>query len=85
MTAGERSAQTVHQLLVIGEATDRLLRERESAVNPDFEDAADRSTKTYLCRGSQFQDQFSRRTGARLIPSLAAVFDLDFHEIYLAN
>jgi hypothetical protein len=84
MTDGWRSAQTVHQFFVAGESTSRFLRERESAVNPDFEDSTAGSAKTYFCRGSEFEDQFPRRTGARLISSLAAIFDLDFHEIDLA-
>jgi hypothetical protein len=75
------SAQTARDLFVGGEATGLLLREREPAVNLDFEDATNRSTKTYVRRGSQFEDPFSRRTGARFIPSLAAVFDLDFHDM----
>jgi len=33
----------------------------------------------------QLQDLFPRRTGARFIASLAAVFDLDFHELILQN
>src|SRR5947207_12530848 len=81
----ECSAQTGRQFFVVGEATCRFLREREPAVNPDFEDATARSAKSYFRRGSQLEDQFPRRTGARLIASLAAIFDLDFHDIDLAN
>ena len=84
MIVGWRSAQTVHQFFVTGKSTRRFLGERESAVNPDFEDSAAGSAKTYFCRGSLVEDQFPRRTGARLISSLAAIFDLDFHEIDLA-
>jgi hypothetical protein len=82
--AGRRSAQTVGHFLVAGEAARRLLRERESAINPDLEDAAAGAAKTDVRRGSPFEQQIPRRTGARFVASLTAVFDLDFHDIGLA-
>jgi hypothetical protein len=81
---GWRSAQTGHQFVVAGKPARCLLRERKPAVNADFEHAPAGSAKIDLCRGSQFEEQVPRRTGARLIASLAAIFDLDLHEIDLA-
>jgi hypothetical protein len=75
--------ETAGYLIARWKATGCLLRECESAVNANFEDAATGSSNAYVCRGSQLQDLFPRRTGARFIASLTAVFDLDFHELIL--
>jgi hypothetical protein len=80
--ASRRSAETVDHFLVAGEPARRLLREREPTVNLDFEDAAAGAAKTDVSRGSPFEQQIPRRTGARLVASLSAVFDLDFHDIF---
>jgi len=82
--AGWRSAQTARQLFVAGEATSRFLRERKSAIDLDLKRAPAGSAKIDVRRGAQFEDQFPRRTGARLIASLAAIFDLDLHGTDLA-
>jgi hypothetical protein len=79
-----RSAQTARQLFVVGEPTSGFLRERKSAINLDFERATTGSAKIDVRRGAQFEDQLPRRTGARLISSLAAIFDLDLHGTDLA-
>jgi hypothetical protein len=80
-----RSAQTASQFFVAGEPTRRFLRERKSAVDADFEDATAGSAETDVRRRSQLEDEFPRRTGARLISSMAAIFDLDLHELNLAT
>ena len=53
------------------------------AVDSYLEDATTGPPKAYLCRGSQLEDLFPRRTGARFISSLTAIFDLDLQEIHL--
>lgn len=58
-----------------------FLREGNPAVRLDFEHAAARSAEANLGRGQFLEDQISRRTGARLIASQAAIFDFDFHTI----
>jgi hypothetical protein len=80
----ELSAETAGDLFARRKATGRLLRVRQSAVDANFEDAATRPPQAQLRRGPQLFDQFFRLTGARLIASLAAVFDLDQHEFVLA-
>ena len=81
--SAERSAQAVNHLIICREATTRLLRVCESAVDSYLEDATTGPPKAYLCRGSQLEDLFPRRTGARFISSLTAIFDLDLQEIHL--
>jgi hypothetical protein len=81
--SAERSAQAVNHLIICREATARLLRVCESAVDSYLEDATTGPPKAYLCRGSQLKDLFPRRTGARFISSLTAIFDLDLQEIHL--
>jgi hypothetical protein len=76
--------ETTGDLFARRKAAARLLRERQSAVDANFEDAATRPPQVYLRRGSQLEDQFFRLTGARFIASLTAVFDLDFHDFVLA-
>jgi hypothetical protein len=80
LTLGE----TTGNLFARRKAAARLLRERQSAVDANFEDAATRPPQAYLRRGSHFGDQFPRLTGARFIASLTAVFDLDLHDFVLA-
>src|SRR5579859_7894678 len=77
-------AETAGDFVVARKPARRFLGERESAVDLDFENAAARSAKRYLRRGLPFEQQIPRRTGARLIASLAAVFDLDLHRTDLA-
>jgi hypothetical protein len=79
----ELSGETAGDLFAGRKATGRLLRVRQSAVNANFEDAATRPQQAQLRRGPQLGDQFFRLTGARLIASLAAIFDLDFHYFVL--
>ena len=81
--SAERSAQAVNRLIICREPTGRLLRVCELAVNSYLEDATTGPPKAYLCRGSQLKDLFPRRTGARFISSLTAIFDLDLQEIHL--
>src|SRR3974390_730295 len=45
--------QTGHDFFVVREATRRRLRECEPTINPDFERATARPTKTYVCRRSR--------------------------------
>jgi hypothetical protein len=77
--------ETAGDLFARRKATGCLLRERQSAVDSNFEDAATRPPQAQLRRGLQLGDQFPRLTGARFIASLAAVFDLDLHEFVLAT
>jgi hypothetical protein len=77
--------ETASDLFARWEATGRLFRERESAVDANFEDAATRPPQAQLRRESQLGDQFPRLTGARFIASLTAVFDLDHHEFVLTT
>jgi hypothetical protein len=79
------SAKTAGDLFARRKATGSLLREREPAIDANFEDAAARPPQAQLRRGSQLGDQFPRLTGARFITSLAAVFDLDCHEFVLST
>jgi hypothetical protein len=76
--------ETTGDLFARRKATGRLLRERETVVNANLEDAATRPPQVYLRRRSQLKDQFFRLTGARFIASLTAVFDLDLHDFVLA-
>jgi hypothetical protein len=77
--------ETISYFFARWEATGRLFRERESAIDANFEDAATRAPQAQLRRGSQLSDQFPRLTGARFITSLTAVFDLDFHDFVLTT
>jgi hypothetical protein len=81
--SAERSAQAVNRLIICRKPIGRLLRVCESAVNSYFEDSTTGPPKAYLCRGSQLKDLFPRRTGARFISSLTAIFDFDLQEIHL--
>jgi hypothetical protein len=76
-----RSAKTADDFLICRKAARCLLREGKPAVHPDFKDAPARSLQADLCGGLRLEDQFPRRTGARLVASQAAVFDFDFHQI----
>jgi len=51
----------------------------EPAVDADVEDTALAADQLYLSCRFDFRYDPSRRTGARFIVSLAAVFDLDAH------
>src|ERR1700682_1665364 len=82
---GQLSGETAGDLCVRRKTAGRLLRERQSAVNANFEDAATRPPQAQLRRGSQLCDQFPRLTGARFVTSLTAIFDLDLHELVLAT
>jgi hypothetical protein len=79
------SGETAGDLFARRKAAGRLLRERQSAVNANFKDAATRPPQVYLRRGLQLGDQFFRLTGARFITSLTAVFDLDLHDFVLST
>ena len=79
------SGDTVGDLVAGREAAGRLLRERKPAVDAYLEDAAARALQAHVGRRLQFEDLVPRRTGARLIASLTAIFDLDFHEPVLAT
>jgi hypothetical protein len=66
--------------LCIGrKAPNFLLRADDPVVNADFEDAPARAPQCHLRIRSKLADQVRRRTGARFIISLAAVFDFDAH------
>jgi len=78
------SGETAGDLFARRKAAGRLLREREAAVDANFEDAAARPPQAQLRRGLQLGDQFPRLTGARFVTSLTAIFDLDHHEFVLA-
>jgi len=56
-----------------------LLGKREPVIDADFEDAAARAPQAYVRSGLQLEHQLPRLTGARLIASLAAIFDFDLH------
>jgi hypothetical protein len=79
------SAETAGDLFAGRKAAGRLLGVRQSAVNANFEDAAARPPQAHLRRGLQLDDQFPRLTGARLVASLTAIFDLDLHELVLST
>jgi hypothetical protein len=81
----ELSGETAGNLFAGRKATGRLLRVCQPAVNANFEDAATRPPQAQLRRGPQLFDQFPRLTGARFIASLAAVFDLNFHDFVLST
>jgi hypothetical protein len=57
----------------------RLLGVFEVAVDPDLEHPTARAAKAYVSVRPYREDQLPRLTGARLVASLAAVFDLNFH------
>jgi len=69
----------VPHLLICRESSGRLLRVGDPAIDFYFKDTAARPAQIDLCRRLQSKDHVPRRTGARLVASLAAVFDLDFH------
>jgi hypothetical protein len=79
------SGETAGDLFARRKAAGRLLRERQSAVDANFEDAATRPPQAQLRRGPQLGDQFPRLTGARFIASLTAVFDFDCHDFVLST
>jgi hypothetical protein len=68
--------------LCIGrEATDDVLRTGNTVVDADLKDAPARTLQAYLRIWPDLADELRRRTGARFIVSLAAVFDLDAHRL----
>jgi hypothetical protein len=75
-----QSVDTSDDFRIGRKATRCFLRENKPAVHLDFEHAAARSAEARLRRGSRLEDQFPRRTGARLVASHAAIFDFDFHQ-----
>ena len=75
------SGETAGNLFARRKTAGRFLRERASAVDLNFEDAAARPPQAYLRRELQLEHEVPRLTGARFIASLTAVFDLDFHEL----
>jgi hypothetical protein len=80
----ELLGETAGDLFARWKTAGRLLRERQTAVDANFEDAATRPPQAQLRRGLQLDDQFPRLTGARFIASLTAIFDLDLHDFVLA-
>jgi hypothetical protein len=68
-------------LLICRKSSGRLLRVGDPTIDFDFKNTAARPAQIDLCRRLQSQDHVPRRTGARFVASLAAVFDLDFHEL----
>jgi TPR repeat protein len=75
-----RLAEGAEHFLVCRETAGCLLGESQPAVHRDLEDAAAGPAQIDLRRGLCLQDRVPRRTGARFIASLAAVFDLDLHD-----
>jgi NAD(P)-dependent dehydrogenase (short-subunit alcohol dehydrogenase family) len=63
------------------EATDALLRAGNTIVDADVKDAPSRALQGYLRIWPDLADELRRRTGARFIVSLAAVFDFDAHRL----
>ena len=61
------------------EATDDLLGAGNTVIDADLKDAPARALKGHLRLWPDLADELRRRTGARLIVSLAAVFDFDAH------
>jgi hypothetical protein len=69
--------------LCIGrEATNSLLRAGNTVIDNDLKDAPARTREGHLRIWSDFADEVRRRTGARFIVSLAAVFDFDSHRYH---
>jgi len=67
--------------LCIGrEATNDLLRAGNTAVDADLKDAPAQTLQGDLRILPDLADELRRRTGARFIVSLAAVFDFDAHQ-----
>jgi hypothetical protein len=68
--------------LCIGrEATNCLLRAGNMAVDTDLKDTPARAQQGHLRIWLDLADEVRRRTGARFIVSLAAVFDFDAHRL----
>ena len=73
------SAEDAQHFLVRGETAGRLLRIGEPPVHRDLEHAATASRQADLGGRLRLRDDVPRRTGARFIASLTAIFDVDLH------
>jgi hypothetical protein len=77
--AASASGYDADDLGILGEPTKRLLGESYTAVYADLKRAPTGPLQSHLSIWSDLSDQGRRRTGARFIVSLAAVFDFNFH------
>jgi hypothetical protein len=64
-----------------GEPAKRLLEAGYTVVDADLKDAPTGPPQCHLRIWSDLADETRRRTGARFIVSLAAVFDFDAHRL----
>jgi len=76
---GRNSGHDGNDLCIGREATDCLFGAGNTVVDADLKYAPARAPQCHLRIWSQLVDEVRRRTGARFIVSLAAVFDFDAH------
>jgi hypothetical protein len=74
------SAHSADDLSVGGKAAGRFLGIGNTTINTNLEHTAARAPQRHLRVWSLLADYARRLTGARLITSLAAVFDFDAHQ-----
>ena len=73
--------QATHKLIVIRKLSGRLFRVLERTVNHNFERTSASLDQGHLRVGMLLRYKIKRRTGAWLIVSLNAVFDLNLHDL----
>ena len=78
---GAGSSHDADDLGIGGKAASCLVGKGKSIVDAELKDAAAGASQRHLRIRPSLADEFRRRTGARFIVSLAAVFDFDVHRL----
>jgi hypothetical protein len=82
ISAATNSGHGADDLGVGGEPAKGMFGEGYAVLDADIKDAATGPPQRHLRAWSDLADEVRRLTGARLIASLAAVFDFDVHRLH---